>query len=175
MDPSSTQTVDQWFSLAYEELRRLAAVVRQREQHGTLNPTALVHEAYVRLSAAHGLSLESRAHFLATAARAMRRVLVDAARRQQAEKRGRSPDFVTLDENSGAASQASPEATLALDDALEELERHDPRASQVVQCRFFGGLTVTETARVLQLSEATVHREWQFARAWLLDALRRAG
>lgn len=173
MEPSQP-SIDQWFSLAYEELRRLAARVREGEHSATLNPTALVHEAYVRLAATHGIALESKAHFMAIAARAMRRVLVDAARQRTAVKRGSGQAYVTLDEGLEQAIGVAPDAVLALDAALDELARRDPRASNIVQYRFFGGLSVAETANVLQLSESTVHREWQFARAWLSEELRRA-
>lgn len=168
-------SIDQWFSLAYEELRRLAARVRERELGATLNPTALVHEAFIRLAASHGVALESKAHFMAIAARAMRRVLVDAARQRTAAKRGSGQSYVTLDESTAHGVGVTADAVLALDAALDELSRRDPRASDIVQYRFFGGLSVAETARVLELSEATVHRDWQFARAWLSEELRRAG
>lgn len=164
-------TTDQWFSVAYEELRRLAFVVRQRESQATLTPTALVHEAYLRLASMHDLAPESRAHFMATAARAMRRVLVDLARRERAVKRGEVPAFVTLDESERSASGLHADQVLALDEALDLLARHDQRAAQVVQFRFFGGLSAKEVASVLGISESTVEREWRFARAWLAETL----
>jgi RNA polymerase sigma factor (TIGR02999 family) len=166
-----TPSVDQWFSIAYEELRRVAADVGKREVHATLSPTALVHEAYVRLAGMHGIALDSRAHFMAIAARAMRRVLVDVARRRLAAKRGSAPDFVTLDPHAGASNERTPEDILALDGALTALAERDPRAANIVQCRFFGGLSTAETAQALGVSEATVFREWRFARAWLAQAL----
>lgn len=168
-------TYEGWFSLAYEELRRLAAAVQAEDAAATLNPTALVHEAYVRLETLHRVRPESRAHFLATAARAMRRILIDAARRRQTRRRGQNPALVTLDTGSEIAVTATPEAVLALEDALVALERRDPRAAAVVQLRFFAGLSVTETAEALGLSDSTVQREWLFARAWLSDEIRNAG
>jgi RNA polymerase sigma factor (TIGR02999 family) len=167
-------SVEQWFSLAYDELRRLAASVRGRESQETLSPTALVHEAYVRLASLHQVAPESRLHFMMTAARAMRRVLVDAARQRNAAKRDAGGFFVTLDDAEDTGAIRS-EMVLALDAALEELSRRDPRASEVIVYRYFGGFSVTETAEALQVSESTIHREWQFARAWLGDELRRAG
>ena len=166
-------TVDQWFSLAYDELRRLAATIRSRESHDTLSPTALVHEAYIRLASTHAVAPESRLHFMMTAARAMRRVLVDAARQRGATKRDAGGFLVTL-EDVGDASAVKPDIVLALDAALDELSRRDPRASDVILYRYFGGFTVSETAEALQVSESTIHREWQFARAWLGEELRRA-
>jgi RNA polymerase sigma factor (TIGR02999 family) len=173
--PPADPTVNQWFTLAYEELRRLARRFHESEANVTLSPTAMVHEAWIRLSSLHNIVPESRAHFLATAARAMRRVLVDAARQRIAEKRGSGSAFVTLDDSVDAGPAVSPPHVLALDDALDELEASDPRASRIVQYRFFGGLTVSETADVLQVSEATVHRDWQFARAWLSRELAKVG
>jgi len=171
-DVPSPLTTEQWFALAYEELRRLAYVVRQKESRLTLTPTALVHEAYLRLASAHAIVPDSRAHFMATAARAMRRVLVDLARRERAAKRGEQPDIVTLDESEASAVDLHAGQVLALDEALDELARHDQRAALVVQYRFFGGLSGREVAAVLGISESSVEREWRFARAWLADALR---
>jgi RNA polymerase sigma factor (TIGR02999 family) len=166
-------SVEEWFSLAYDELRKLAAGVRGRDPSQTLSPTALVHEAYIRLSSMHRVAPESRLHFMMIAARAMRRVLVDAARQRSAAKRGGSQVFVTLDDGVDAAAVRSDEV-LALDEALEELAKHDPRASEVIVFRYFGGFSVAETAKALSVSESTIHREWQFARAWLDQALSRA-
>jgi RNA polymerase sigma factor (TIGR02999 family) len=170
---SKQPTVEEWFSLAYDELRRLAATVRRRDPSQTLSPTALVHEAFVRLSSIHHVAPESRLHFMKIAARAMRRVLVDAARQRRAAKRGASPAFVTLDEDVGESSVRSDEV-LALDEALEQLAQHDPRASEVIVYRYFGGFSVAETAQALSVSESTILREWQFARAWLERELSRA-
>lgn len=170
-----SHTVEEWFSLAYDELRSLAARVRGRDPNQTLNPTALVHEAFVRLSSLHRVAPESRLHFMKIAARAMRRVLVDAARQRHAEKRGGNPAFVTLDDDEeGATSVVRPDDVLALDGALDELARRDPRASEIVVYRYFGGFSVAETAAALSVSEATIHREWRFARAWLHEELQRA-
>lgn len=169
---TSPYTTEQWFAIAYEELKRLAFSVRRQEQRITLSPTALVHEAFLRLASAHGLVPESRTHFMATAARAMRRVLIDIARRQHAAKRGDVPVLVSLDEAGESAIEMAAEAILALDEALETLARNDPRAALVVQYRFFGGLTGSEIAVALDVSESTVEREWRFARAWLAGELR---
>lgn len=172
--PEQQPSVEEWFCLAYDELRRLAASVRGRESHETLSPTELVHEAYMRLASMYKVAPESRLHFMMIAARAMRRVLVDVARQRNAAKRDVGGFFVTLDDAEDTGAIRS-DMVLALDDALEELARRDPRASEVIVYRYFGGFTVTETAEALQVSESTIHREWQFARAWLGDELRRAG
>ncbi|MEP7344358.1 MAG: ECF-type sigma factor [Gemmatimonadaceae bacterium] len=166
-------TVEEWFSLAYDELRQLARSVKSRDQNQTLNPTALVHEAYMRLASMHRVAPESRMHFMMIAARAMRRVLVDAARQRHAAKRGGSQLFVTLGDDLDSGAERTDEV-LALDAALDELARRDPRATEIVVYRYFGGFSVAETAEALSVSESTIHREWQFARAWLDAELSRA-
>lgn len=153
--------------LIYEELRGIAAreMRRERGEH-TLQPTALVHEAFLRLVDKPDLSWQSRAHFLNIAAQAMRRILVEHARRRRAQKRGGGGERVTLDEAFQAPGQGN--ADLAdLDEALERLSAVDARKGRVVELRFFAGLSVEETARLLSISEATVKREWQFAKAWI--------
>lgn len=165
-------TVEEWFSLAYDELRQLAGSVKSRDQNQTLNPTALVHEAYMRLASMHAVAPESRLHFMMIAARAMRRVLVDAARQRNPAKRGGSQMFVTLGDDVDGGDERTDEV-LALDAALEELARRDPRASEIIVYRYFGGFSVAETAEALSVSESTIHREWQFARAWLDEELTR--
>lgn len=168
-EPQPTD-VDALFSLAYEELRRLAAAVRQHEAAVTLNPTALVHEAWLKLASAPGFDAASPLHFKRIAARAMRQVLVDVARRRKAEKRGGGVMAVTLDE--ALDDGGSPAAdVLALHDALDELAQVAPRQAAVVETRFFGGFDVTETARLLEISEVTVTRDWRTARAWLAHRL----
>jgi RNA polymerase sigma factor (TIGR02999 family) len=157
------------FALVYDELRRLAASALRRERPDhTLQPTALVHEAYLRLADEPDARWESRAHFLAVAAQAMRRILVDHARGRNALKRGQGEPHQPLD---GVEVEAVGSLTtidlLALDDALGRLASLDPRQARVVELRFFGGLTIEETAAVTGLSERTVKREWQMARAWL--------
>jgi len=157
--------------LVYADLRQIAARHMRRERHGhTLDVTGLVHEAFLRLAGQRATSWENRHQFFSVAARLMRRVLVDHARRRQAIKRGAAPAVVSLDDE-GAFPEPSAWALTALDDALADLAALDPRKSQVVELRFFGGLSVEETAEVLALSPATVKREWTFARAWLHRAL----
>jgi RNA polymerase sigma factor (TIGR02999 family) len=165
--------LDELFSRVYGELHALARRQRRR-WHGnhTLNTTALVHEAYVKLVGREQISVESRAHFLALAARAMRQILCNYARDQRARKRGGGIERVTLDDLPEAGRwAASPEdpsdALLALDEALRRLETVDPRQSTVVECRFFGGLTVEETAAAMRVSPRTVKRAWAVAQAWL--------
>lgn len=161
------------FSATYEELRRLAASVREGDPSATLNPTALVNEAYLKLATSLRLTPESRLHFKRIAARAMRQVLVEAARRRKAQKRGGEYLLVTLDERT-ASTVACAEDLLALEDALEDLARMQPRQAQMVEYRFFGGLDLKETAQLLEVSEATLLRDWRAARAWLAHELRRS-
>jgi RNA polymerase sigma factor (TIGR02999 family) len=156
--------------LVYEELRKLAAshLKSERGNH-TLQPTALVHEAYLRLIGQRSVSWASRAHFYGIAAQMMRRVLVDHARKRQAAKRSPGTLFLDLNPETEAAAPAAdrmPEL-LVLDRALTELERLDPRQARVVELRFFAGLSVEETAEVAGISTATVKREWKTARAFL--------
>jgi len=167
------QELDGLFSQAYEELRRLAAAVRKGDPSATLNPTALVHEAWLRLGRSPGIAVASELHFKRLAARAMRRVLIEAARARRAEKRGGGQALVTFDEELGA-SPCAPDEIVALDAALEALARIEPRQAAMVEARFFGGLEVKETASLLQVSEATVLRDWRTARAWLAAELRRS-
>ena len=162
---------DELFAVVYGELRRLAHVVRQDRAGVTLKTTELVHEAYERLVPGEGIRLENRAHFFRLAARAMRFVLTDHARRRAAEKRGGNQIVVTFDE---ALHQKSVtiENVVALDDALTRLEDLDARQASVVECRFFAGLSVEETAHALGVGPATVKRDWRAARAWLANELR---
>jgi len=164
-------TLEEWFSLAYEELRRMASVIRRDNASVTLNPTALVHEAWLKLARTSSLEVSSRLHFKRVAARAMRQVLVDAARRKNAEKRGSGAAFVTFDDALDHAD-ATADDVLALDEALAELAAVSPRQAAMVESRFFGGFDVNETAQLLGLSEATVMRDWRAARAWLAVRLR---
>lgn len=154
------------FPLVYEELRRIArrALRRERADH-TMRPTELVHEAYLKLGAAQG-PWQDRAHFLGVAARAMRQILVDHARRRMAGKRGGGRAPTTL-EDVGSDEGLPPEELLALDSALDRLEQRDPRMRALVEYRFFGGLSDREIAELLQVSERTVNRDWAKARAWL--------
>lgn len=162
---------DDLFAVVYSELRRLAHVVRQDRAGETLNTTALVHEAYERLVPAEDIEVENRAHFFRLAARAMRFVLTDSARRRKAAKRGGDQVLVTFDE--GVHPDAVQlEEVIALDDALTRLEDLDQRQAHVVECRFFAGLSVEETAQALGVASATVKRDWRAARAWLAHELR---
>ena len=167
------EPVDQLFSAAYEELRRLAASVRRGDPSATLTPTALVHEAWLKLSATPELAATSPLHFKRIAARAMRQVLVDAARRRTADKRGGGQALVTFDEALEITATTS-EDVLALDQALLDLALQNPRQAEMVESRFFGGLEAAETAELLGVSEATVLRDWRAAKAWLAKELRRS-
>jgi len=157
--------------LVETELRRLARGYMARERRGhTLQPTALVNEAFVRLTDARGIRWQDRAHFLGISARLMRRVLVDHARSRGSRKRGGDADRVTLDEGMAALPERGIDI-VALDRALEALAAVDLRKSRTVELRFFGGLTVEETAEVLHVSADTVKRDWRFAKLWLLREL----
>lgn len=157
--------LDDAFARTYEQLRELAhAQLRRHGSTPTVNTTALVHEAYLRLSGGKDLEPQDRAHFFALAARAMRFVLVDRARSRLAAKR--DAGVVTFDELR-VASGERPEALVAIDEALEQLERSSPRLARVVHLRFFAGLPHVELAEILGVSEPTVKRDWARARAWL--------
>jgi RNA polymerase sigma factor (TIGR02999 family) len=165
---------DQLVPLVYAELRRIARVGLRGERPGhTLPATALVHEAWLRLMQQHGASWQNRAQFFAIAAQAMRRILVDHARKVQAAKRGGGRERIDVDDLANVLISPVPdEQLLALDIALEQLAALDERQARVVELRFFGGLSVEETADVLALSATTVKREWATARAWLFRAVR---
>ena len=164
------------FDVLYRELRRLAeAAMRGERTDHTLQPTALVHEAFLRLASDQG-RFESRAHFLGVAAGVMRRVLVDHARGRNARKRGGGATRVSVDDLDDLPRRASEELDLVvLDDALSRLSVLDARQGQIVELRFFGGLSVEETAAVVGISERTVKREWQLSRAWLRREMARFG
>jgi RNA polymerase sigma factor (TIGR02999 family) len=165
------RALDLLYSATYEELRRLAASVR-RGSSSTLSPTTLVNEAWMKLAGSPQVAATSRLHFKRIAARAMRQILVEAARRKKAHKRGGGEvAWVTFDD-SIAGTRSTSEDLLSLEAALEELTQFEPRQAQMVECRFFGGLDVIETAEVLHVSEATVHRDWRAAKAWLASKLR---
>ncbi len=158
--------------LVYGELRKLAhARMRAEDPGASLDTTALVHEAYLRLVDARRVSWQSRSHFYALCARAMRRILVDAARRRRSLKRGGTILVVPLEKSLPVSSERDSDL-LALDEALADLSNEDPRQGQVVELRYFGGLSVDETARVLNVSAHTVVRDWNMAKLWLLRALR---
>lgn len=157
--------------VVYEELRRLADhYLRQERGDHTLQPTALVHEAYLRLLDSE-IAWEDRQHFFAVTARAMRRVLVDHARAKSRGKRGGDATFVTLDDGLALSPQTGVDL-VALDDALDRLAAVDERKARAVELHFFGGLTYEETARALDVSPATIDRDLRMAKAWLLQQLR---
>jgi RNA polymerase sigma factor (TIGR02999 family) len=165
------QAGDRLLDVTYKELRRLAAAYMRNERSGhTLQPTVLVHELYMRLFSAGSVQWENRAHFFALAARQLRRILVNHARDRQAAKRGGRQVRLSFSDLTGVNASGS-EDTLAIDEALCRLERMDSRAAQVVELRFFGGLTEAEAAEALGISVATVKRDWNFARAWLIQQL----
>jgi RNA polymerase sigma factor (TIGR02999 family) len=159
---------DKLMPLVYDELRRLARRYMRREKPGhTLQTSALVHEAYVRLVGQTKIQWESRAHFFGIAARLMRQILVDQARRRNFAKRGGAAAIrVSLTEAASVAEEQSA-SVIALHDALNNLEKIDPRKSRIVELRFFGGMSIEETAEALKVSPGTVMRDWTFARAWL--------
>lgn len=169
---SNVPPIDRQIEDVYAELRRLAAGYLRRERARSVQATELVHEAYLRLAAGRPAAFQNRAHFIALAAIAMRRLLVERARRRGAAKRGGANVQVTLDETLLAGQ--SPEDALdlvAIDRALTKLADLDPQQARIVELRFFGGLSVEETAEALAISPATVKRHWAVARAWLLREL----
>ena len=153
--------------LVYDELRRIArrCLAGQRNDH-TLQPTALVHEAYLRLIRRDSVAWHDRIHFFAMAAQMMRQILVDLARKQAAAKRGGNAVTLVVDEASAVSKQTNLDL-LALDDAMKRLASLDPRQCQIVELRFFGGLSIEETAEIVKISPATTKREWATARLWL--------
>ena len=174
LDRSATErhALDDLFSVAYEELRRLAAAVRRDDPGATISPTALVNEAWLKLADSPAIADTSPLHFKRIAARAMRQVLVEAARRRNADKRGGGAAVVTFDD--AMSHVATADDVLGLDAALEALAQIAPRQALMVESRFFGGLDVAETAALLDVSEATVLRDWRAAKAWLARELRRS-
>lgn len=164
----NTAALDELFPIVYDELRRLARSYLRQERPGhTLQPTALVHEAYLRLVDQRSVGWENRAQFFGLAAQMMRRILVNHALGRHAVKRGGHAQRIPLDDALDAL-EARHVSVIALDSALKALHDLDPRQSQIVELRFFGGLTVDETAEVVGLSPATVKREWSAAKLWLL-------
>lgn len=168
------QVLDHLFSVTYEELRRLASTVRRGDPSATLNPTALVNEAWIKLASSPRFPTTSRLHFKRIAARAMRQLLIEAARRRHARKRGGGAEVTVAFDAAEQQSATTEKDLLALDSALEELGRINPRQAMMVESRFFGGLDVAETASLLEVSEATVLRDWRAAKAWLAHELRQA-
>jgi RNA polymerase sigma factor (TIGR02999 family) len=163
---------DQLFARIYDELRRLAHVVRDGQAPATLNTTALVHEAYLHLHPSEGLEIENKKHFFRLAARAMRQVIAREVRHRCAQKRGGDAEVVAFRE--GLLGRDVPLADLlSIEGALDDLEQMHPRQARVVECRFYAGLTIPETAAALDISSATVKRDWRAARAWLLTRLKK--
>jgi RNA polymerase sigma factor (TIGR02999 family) len=160
--------LDELLPLVYNELRRLAhSYLKSERQDLTLQTTALVHEAYLKLIDQHSVNFQNRAQFFALSATAMRRILLDNARRHRAEKRGSGEKVFLAD--IGEIPVDANENLIELDLALSELEDYDPKQAKIIELRYFGGLTIEETAEVLKISPATVKREWTFARAWLFE------
>jgi RNA polymerase sigma factor (TIGR02999 family) len=167
-DPDALNTL---MPLVYRELRRLAASFLRREyRYQTLQTTALVHEAYIRLVDQRHPDWKNRAHFFAVAAQLMRRILVDHARTHQTNKRGGGALAVSLDEDMARVNERDVDL-LALDEALDRLSAMDPRQTKIVEMRYFAGLTIEETGEALGISHATVEREWHSAKAWLYNQI----
>lgn len=163
--------LDRLMPVVYQELRRLAHHYMRHERAGhTLQTTALVNEVYLRLIDYRKMDLQNRAHFFAVAAQVMRRILIDHARSRNFAKRGGRADRLSLDEAAIVSEERSAEL-IAVDDALMELETWDERKSKIVELRFFGGLSIEETAEVIKVSPTTVQREWRSAKAWLYQAI----
>jgi RNA polymerase sigma factor (TIGR02999 family) len=168
----SREAADRLLPVVYDELRRLAQSHMEREGSGhTLQATVLVHEAYLKLIDQTRVNWQNRSHFFAVAAKAMRRILIDHARRRNRHKRGGGAAKLSLDEALAVAVDSEDPALIDLDEALERLAALHPLKEQVVELRFFGGLTGEETAHVLGVDRRTVDRHWQFARAWLFREL----
>jgi len=177
----NSSAFDELFPLVYDELHRIAERQRQRwDGDETLNTTALVNEAYLRLVDQSAPEWRSRAHFLAVAATAMRQILIDYAKGKRAAKRGGRRPHVALHEIEAALRQAEDpsgvrdEALIALDEALRRLDQRDPRQTRIVECRFFGGMSIEDTAEALGVSPATVKRSWSMAQAWLYRDLKQS-
>lgn len=167
------EVLDELLPLVYNELRRLAHSYLTRERKDlTLQTTALVHEAYLKLIDQHSVNWKNRAQFFALSAQAMRRILLDNARKHVSAKRGKG-EKISL-EDAAEVSVETNESLIALDMALQELEQIDEKQCKIIELRYFGGLTIEETAEVLKISPATVKREWTFARAWLYQRLSEA-
>jgi RNA polymerase sigma factor (TIGR02999 family) len=168
------RALDDLFSATYEELRHLAAAVRRNDPSATISPTALVNEAWLKLRESPGVAHTSRLHFKRIAARAMRQVLIEAARRRRSGKRGGGAVVVTFDDALQETASTADDL-VALDEALNDLARLEPRQALLVESRFFGGMDVAETAQLLDISESTALRDWRAAKAWLARELRMAG
>lgn len=164
-------SADVLLALVYDELRKIASQYLRKERSGhTLQPTALVHEAYIKLIDISDINWQDRAHFFAVSANVMRHILVDHARAKLSEKRGGSAQRIELDDAISFSGKPDVDV-LAVDEALKKLAEFDPQQSRIVELRFFGGLTIEETAHVVGISPATVKREWAMAKAWLHRSL----
>lgn len=173
IEDGNTQAADELLPLIYEELRVLAAQKLSHEQPGqTLQATALVHEAYIRLVGEEDRNWDSRGHFFAAAAEAMRRILVDNARRKQSHKYGGNRRRIDLD-NANLFIENLSEDLIALDEALTKFAAEDPEKANMVKLCYFGGLSIEQAARVLKISRATAYRYWSYARAWLYDEIKK--
>lgn len=173
IESGDRQAAEELLPIVYDELRRLAAVRLARESDGqTLQPTALVHEAYLRLVGDHDAAFTCRGHFFAAAAEAMRRILVERARRRARLKHGGGRKQLELEETD-LATEPPADELLALNDALDRLSRDDPDKSELIKLRYFGGLTAEQAAEALGISRATAARWWRYARAWLYHEVRK--
>lgn len=175
IEGGDARATDELLPLVYEELRLLAAQKLSHEKPGqTLQATALVHEAYMRLVGSDGMGWDGRGHFFMAAAEAMRRILIDSARRKQSEKHGGHMQRVDLG-NASLSTEYSPDDLMALDEALTGLEKEDPETAQVVKLKYFAGLNMAQAAQALGLSERTARRYWNYGRVWLLRVLQCSG
>lgn len=168
------QELNALFAATYDELRRLAALVKLRHKSPTLNPTVLVHEAWLKLSGSEALSATSELHFKRIAARAMRQVLLDDARRRKTSKRGGPNGVMVTMSLAPEPTTVTEDELIALDSSLDKLALMNPRQAAMVESRFFGGLEIAEIAELLGISEATVLRDWRAAKAWLAQEVRRS-
>jgi len=166
------EVVNQILPHIYDELRRLASSYLRRERSNhTLQPTALVHEAYMKLIDQSRVKWQNRAHFFGIAAQVMRRILMDHARKHTAEKRGGEAELLPIEEEILIVSHDKSAELIALDDALQQLSEIDERKAKIVELRYFGGLSIEETAEVLGVSVPTINREWRMAKAWLYSEI----
>lgn len=168
------EAFDQLFTLAYEELRRIAACIKRTDSSRTFTPTALVAEAWVKLAHSRYIQFESALHMKRIVARAMRQILVEAARRRNSQKRGGAGDIVFVTFGDFSEPISCDKRYLALHEALDELQRHDPRQAMMIECRFFGGFEIAELKELTGLSEDTITRDLKAGRAWLAAQVRHA-
>ena len=173
IEQGDQRAADELLPMVYQELRRLAAAKMAHESAGvTLQPTALVHEAWLRLGGDKQIAWQNRAHFFGAAAEAMRRILIDSARRRNARRRGGGQKPLNIDDVEPAACVERDDALLAIHDALEKLAAQDPRKAELVKLRYFVGLTTEEAAEALGISAPTAKRWWAYARAWLFEEIK---